>query len=184
MISGTSLRSSLTIIVLAGVAVCSSAACQSADDTESPETTDASQITQPDNTSSGGAKCSQCPTFPNSAPVITPICIGGAMPTPAGGAMPKPGFYYRTRSELYGDCSGATLAPEQETNLICGGYIQWQALSAVSTAAAQLTLSGSSVTLALTCPITASLTFGYEATANGYKIFDPSAGTVHIFTRK
>jgi hypothetical protein len=165
-------------------------------------------ISSPDGSSTDAASagvCSSnvpqfqaCNTLANIAPVVTPTCVTGAMPTGTGGTIVE-GTYVLTSQTWYNDSSCDTREPGQETIVISSGC--YQAITTLGTSSVSFVVQDNNVTSMLTCSDHvdidgAGVMFDvhaktFTATPTTYTLFTPNSAAgnpnpdrVEVFTKR
>jgi hypothetical protein len=110
----------------------------------------------------------------------------GPLPTPMGGTVVD-GTYVLTKDEAFAPQTADPLAERRETIEIAGSAMRIVYVSNVSplgvNGLANLTTSGTQLTITWTCAGTGSYTSGYTATATDLVLISPP-GSVSTFTKQ
>src|SRR5580765_8429578 len=164
----------------------------------------------PDGSSPDGASAGMCsanvPQFQacnavvSIAPVITPTCVTGAMPTGTGGTIVE-GTYVMTSQTWYNDSSCDSHVPVSRTMVVSDGCYQFvigDSTGPVGTGSVSFVVQGNNVTSMLTCADYEDIDGGlmvdvhmktFTATATTYTVFTPNSAAgnsnpdrVEVFT--
>lgn len=135
----------------------------------------------------GGTDAGTCGTAALQGAGVPEVMGVGSLPTPAGGGIAD-GTYVLTKWEIYGGGSIDAFL-RKETIVFSAGT--FAALSQRDTNpekrnSGTTMLSGTTVSLNVKCPITATVSSGYTATATELKIIENDASTqeVHTYTKQ
>ncbi len=134
--------------------------------------------------STGGA--GPCNTLVNNAPMVSKNVNAGAAPTMTGGTL-MDGTWFLTRMDRYNNSTGSST--HRETWVFSGS--QAQIVTDKSTDATQkhfsatYAISGSTLTLSVTCPMQLTLMSAFTATATTLQVINSGdSNELHTFTRQ
>lgn len=113
-----------------------------------------------------------CSDTINGGAVIPEVQANGAKPAPAGGAIPD-GTYYLTNHDVYSP-SNADANSRKRTIVFAGNTVRTAENDTGEKgrgSAGTYTISGSNITFSVTCPVVATVTIPYTATATTFATF-------------